>query len=146
MFCITRLFSKSAKKQVETLKNKGADLVILISHLGILSPEKNWRSYAVRDNVPGIDLIIDAHSHNVLPDFKQSEGKAVMTSAGISGQNLGIVYIKIQNVNKEINLRNLNFADFKDVPQNEKVDEIIKNETEKIKPILEKKSDTQIFI
>ncbi len=130
---------EAAKKQVEYLKSKGANLIILISHLGILSPEESWRSYAVRDNVPGIDLIVDAHSHNVLSDFEQADGKTIMTSAGISGQNLGIVDIKIRNGNKKIKPHSLNFGDFKDIPQNEKVDEIIKTETEKIKPILEQK-------
>lgn len=129
----------SAKKQVETLRNKGANFIILISHLGILSPESNWRSYAVRNNVDGIDLIIDSHSHNVLSDFEQYEGRAIITSAGISGQNLGIVDIKIKDGNKEIKPRNLSFSDFKNVSKNTEIEEIIRSETEKIKPILEQK-------
>ncbi len=130
---------EAAKKQVEFLKGKGADFIILISHLGILSPEESWSSYAVRDNVSGIDLIIDSHSHNVLADFNQSEGKAVITSAGIGGQNVGVIDITIKDKIKEIKPYNLDFHDFKDIPKNEKVEEIIKSETDKIKPVLEQK-------
>lgn len=126
-----------AKKQVETLKEKGADFIILISHLGILSEEESWWSYAVRDSVPEIDLIIDSHSHNVLDDFEQLDGKAVITSAGISGQNVGVVDIEIKDKIKKIKPYNLSFSDFKDIPKNKKIEKIIKSETDKIKPVLE---------
>ena len=119
------------------LKEKGADFIILISHLGILSEEESWWSYAVRDSVPEIDLIIDSHSHNVLDDFEQLDGKAVITSAGISGQNVGVVDIEIKDKIKKIKPYNLSFSDFKDIPKNKKIEKIIKSETDKIKPVLE---------
>lgn len=129
----------AAKKQVDILKGKGADFIILISHLGILSEEESWRSYAVRGSVPGIDLIIDSHSHNELDDFEQLDGKAIITSAGISGQNVGVVDVKIRDKTKEIKPYNLSFSDFKDVVKNRRIEEIIKSETDKIKPVLEQK-------
>lgn len=130
---------ESAENQVQILKGKGADLIILIAHLGIQTPNKDWQSYAVRDNVPGIDLIIDAHSHDNLGTIKQREDKALITSAGNYGQELGIVDIKIKDNVKEINPYNLSFSYFKDVKKSAKIEEIIKFETEKMKAILQKK-------
>ncbi|ADO76365.1 bifunctional metallophosphatase/5'-nucleotidase [Halanaerobium praevalens] len=55
---------KIAQKSVDQLKDK-VDVVIALSHLGI-SEGSDYTSKMVAENVDGIDLIIDGHSHNVV--------------------------------------------------------------------------------
>lgn len=86
----------TAKKIVAELLAKEVDAIVAVAHLGI-DKESIDTSYLVRDNVEGIDLIIDGHSHSTL-DKIDNEGKAVkIVSTGQYNDNLGIV--------------NLNFVD-----------------------------------
>lgn len=79
-----------AKKMVEELKAKDVDAIIALVHLGI-DKESVDTSYLLRDNVEGIDLIIDGHSHSKLETI-DNEGKDVkIVSTGEYNNNLGIV-------------------------------------------------------
>ena len=75
---------------VEELKAKDVDAIIALVHLGIDKETKDT-SYLVRDNVEGIDLIIDGHSHSTL-DTIDNEGKdIIIVSTGEYNNNLGMV-------------------------------------------------------
>ncbi|WP_372999421.1 5'-nucleotidase C-terminal domain-containing protein [Lutispora sp.] len=79
-----------AKKIVAELQEKEVDAIIALAHLGI-DKETVDTSYLVRDNVEGIDLIIDGHSHSTL-DTIDNEGKDTkIVSTGEYNNNLGIV-------------------------------------------------------
>lgn len=80
----------AAQKQVDELKTAGADIIILLSHLGVDSESAPNRSTDVIENVEGIHLLIDGHSHTV---FEKGEmiGDTLLVSTGSNGQNLGVV-------------------------------------------------------
>lgn len=85
-----------AKKMVEELKAKDVDAIIALVHLGI-DKESVDTSYLLRDNVEGIDLIIDGHSHSKLETI-DNEGKDVkIVSTGEYNNNLGIVNLTFEN-------------------------------------------------
>jgi len=87
---------EAAKKMVEELKAQGVNAIIALAHLGIDKESKDT-SYLVRENVEGIDLIIDGHSHSPL-DTIDNEGKAVkIVSTGEYSNNLGIVNLTFVN-------------------------------------------------
>ena len=125
-----------AKEQVKDLKNKGAELVILLCHLGIFENDKGHRSYDVRDNVEGIDLIIDGHSHSTLERIKQVDGKAIITSTGEYSKNLGVVKIKLDNGKKEITPSNVNFSQLESLEEDKEVSELINRIKKDQEPIL----------
>jgi 5'-nucleotidase/UDP-sugar diphosphatase len=81
---------EAARKQVEELKAAGADIVVLLSHLGSDDESAPNRSLDVLENVTGIDLLIDGHSHSL---FEKGEmvGDTLLVSAGEYGENLGVV-------------------------------------------------------
>jgi len=55
------------QKVIDTAKEQGiADVVVIVSHLGISNESKGRRSLDLYENVKGIDFIIDAHSHTVM--------------------------------------------------------------------------------
>lgn len=56
---------ETAKAEVEKLKNSGAQIIICLSHLGE-DKESTETSTLIAENVPGIDLIVDGHSHTEL--------------------------------------------------------------------------------
>lgn len=81
---------ETANKIVAELQEKEVDAIIALAHLGI-DKETVDTSYLVRDNVEGIDLIIDGHSHSTL-DTIDNEGKDTkIVSTGEYNNNLGIV-------------------------------------------------------
>lgn len=67
--------TETARRQVAQLRYH-ADVVILLSHLGVSADEKLSR------DVPGIDLIVGGHSHTLLETPRQSEGAAPVVQAG----------------------------------------------------------------
>lgn len=81
-----------AKKMVKELEGK-TDLIIAVAHLGI--HEGNDTSEKVAQNVKGIDLIVDGHSHSTLPQGKLVNDTLIVQT-GEYDKNLGIVDIMVK--------------------------------------------------
>jgi 5'-nucleotidase len=79
-----------AQEMSDALRSEGADIVVCLSHLGV-EDVGYGTSVDVRDQVEGLDLIIDGHSHTIYADITQADGKALIVSAGEYAQNLGCV-------------------------------------------------------
>lgn len=79
-----------AKAQVAALQEAGADIIVLLSHLGMDEESAPNRSVDVAEQVPGIHLLIDGHSHTLL-EQGQMVGETLVVSAGYHGKNLGVV-------------------------------------------------------
>ncbi len=133
---------KSAKEQVKLLKDKGANVIILLCHLGIDDESKGHQSYDVRDNVDGIDLIIDGHSHSTLDKIKQVEGKAIIASTGAYAENLGIVKVSYKDSKAEVKTSSVNFSEFEGIEKDKDVEnlvnEIKKNQDFSLKEVIGK--------
>ncbi len=87
----TEIF-KCGKKQVKALKNKKADIIIGITHLGMDDNLKadGHRSVDLYKKVSGIDMIIDGHSHDVMTEGPASEP---IQSTGTKFANIGVIVI-----------------------------------------------------
>ena len=77
---------ETAKEMVDTLHNKEkCDIVILVGHLGdVQETEIHETSLKVAEEVPGIDLIIDGHSHSYFAEPKVVNGTPI-----VSGEQWG---------------------------------------------------------
>ncbi len=77
---------------VDEVRQKGADIVIVISHLGIEEGSEPNRAYDLIANTDGIDAVIDGHSHSTVPcelvDNKIG-GKVVYTQTGTKLEHIG---------------------------------------------------------
>ena len=82
----------SAQLAVDSLKEQEADLVIGICHLGVdaESAANGYRSIDLYEKVPGIDFIIDGHSHTVMTSGENGEP---IQSTGCYFANVGVVVI-----------------------------------------------------
>jgi 2',3'-cyclic-nucleotide 2'-phosphodiesterase (5'-nucleotidase family) len=81
----------AARETVKTLRGQRADLVIALAHLGseaYCEPS----SIQLARNVPGIDLIVDGHSHSVL-NGGVKEGDTLIVSTGAYLSHLGRVEV-----------------------------------------------------
>jgi len=89
--------SKTAALMVKELQDK-TDMIIALSHLG-LDEASLYTSEKVALEVPGIDLIVDGHSHTVLPEGKKI-GNTLIVQTGEYDKNLGIVSVTLDANNK----------------------------------------------
>lgn len=89
---------ETAKAEVEKLKAEGADIVVCLSHLGI-NEESEETSTKIADNVDGIDVIIDGHSHTQL-DYGMVKKNTLIAQTGAHGYNLGEVTVLVDKDGK----------------------------------------------
>lgn len=80
------------QKTVNAARKAGADYVVALAHLGTDGITSQWTSTSVIGNTTGIDVMLDAHSHNTYADtiVKNKDGKAVIVSStGTKFANIG---------------------------------------------------------
>jgi 5'-nucleotidase len=85
---------ETAKEMVAELEDK-TDIIIALSHLG-LDQSSEYTSEKIANEVEGIDLIVDGHSHTSLSEGKLI-GNTLIVQTGEYDKNLGIVNIKYTN-------------------------------------------------
>ena len=85
-------FYASAQLAVDELKAQEVDLVIGLVHLGVdaESAANGYRSIDLYEKVPGIDFLIDGHSHTVMTSGENGEP---IQSTGTAFQNIGVIVI-----------------------------------------------------
>ncbi|HAH62402.1 MAG TPA: bifunctional metallophosphatase/5'-nucleotidase, partial [Treponema sp.] len=81
---------ETAKQMVELVRGKEhADIVIVCGHLGdVAETEDHETSVKLAENVPGIDLIVDGHSHSYFAEPKIVNGVPIVT-ANVYGKYVG---------------------------------------------------------
>ena len=83
---------QTARPIVEQLKKENCDIIIAIAHLGDnINTQSNWRSDALA-SIPEIDIIIDGHSHTLLPNGKNINNSLIV-QAGEFEKYIGIVEV-----------------------------------------------------
>ncbi|MDO4218753.1 MAG: bifunctional UDP-sugar hydrolase/5'-nucleotidase [Synergistaceae bacterium] len=89
-------FYESIQQAINSCRKAGAEMVILLTHLGTDENFAPYQSVDLVHNVTGADLVLDSHSHSVLPrrEEKDKSGKIVpITSTGCWLENVGHVTI-----------------------------------------------------
>ena len=82
------------QKQVDEVRTKGAQAVVLLSHNGMDVDLK------LASRVTGIDAILGGHTHDGVPlptAVKNAGGQTLVTNAGSNGKFLGVLDINVQN-------------------------------------------------
>ena len=83
-----------AKKMVEELEDK-VDVIIALAHIGLDAGSK-FTTDKIAENVEGIDIIVDGHSHDDLPEGKKVKD-TVIVSAFEHTKKIGIVEIELED-------------------------------------------------
>lgn len=124
---------KIAKKMVKKLSGK-VDMIVAVTHLGETG---EFNSHDFAKKVPGIDIIIDGHSHDFLNKGKMI-GNTLIAQTGASLKAVGLINLKVLNgriVFKKAELIYKN--DIKNLEEDVKIKEIMDNQLERIRPKLE---------
>ena len=78
-----------ARRLAAELRARGARLVVLLSHLGLETPEAVTDDRRIAADLQGVvDIIVGAHSHDLLPEGEWI-GNVLVTQAGAHGDHLG---------------------------------------------------------
>ena len=127
---ITGLKFASAKETVEKyipeLKEKGADLIFVLSHEGDMADER------LASSVTGIDLIVGGHSHTLMEEAKKVN-ETIIVQSGTQGEKVGYIQLAIDKQTKKIsafknNLIPVTDKDLKPDPEIEKIIASVVNE------------------
>lgn len=79
------------------LAHEIADYVVVLGHIGTVADgESGLTSTIICENIDGIDLFVDGHSHSVLSGDNYVNGTLIV-SAGEYMQNIGVVDILVKN-------------------------------------------------
>jgi len=92
---------KTAAKTAKYLKKKEkADIIILLSHAGIVKDEKTGaftgEDFKIAEKAPEIDIIIGAHTHSRTPQFLKA-GKTYIVQTGSYGAEMGKIELNFEN-------------------------------------------------
>lgn len=86
---------KVAQEEVDALKAEKVDMIVGLCHLGI-DMESTDTSKRVIENVKGIDLLIDGHSHTLLPEGEMV-GDTLLVQTGAMFANVGVVTLTFED-------------------------------------------------
>jgi 5'-nucleotidase / UDP-sugar diphosphatase len=84
-----------AKKMVAELQTQNVDAIIALTHLGT-DASSTETSIKVAENAPGIDLIVDGHSHTAKMEKNEYGQGTLIVSAGEYTENLGVVQLNFE--------------------------------------------------
>ncbi|WLR51437.1 5'-nucleotidase C-terminal domain-containing protein [Bacillus tianshenii] len=139
---------EAAQKMVKALNNQNVDLIVALTHLGI-DESSTDTSIKVAKGAPGIDLIVDGHSHSTLVEGLKGDNDTLIVSAGEYTKNLGVVDLTFNNqdelVSKSASL--ITKEEATDIQPNEKVANVIDNlKLEQEKVLAEVVGETQVML
>lgn len=125
-----------AQAMVKELKAQGVDMIIAVSHLGI-DESSTDTSIKVAKGAPGIDLIVDGHSHSTLVEGLMGENDTLIVSSGEYTKNLGVVELTFNGTELvDKNAKLITKEEAADVQPDAAVEKIINDIKESQKEIL----------
>jgi 2',3'-cyclic-nucleotide 2'-phosphodiesterase (5'-nucleotidase family) len=84
---------ETARRTARELRTGGAKLVVLLSHLGYRDPEETWDDLRLVPELQDeVDIVIGAHSHDLLPSGEWI-GRVLVAQAGSFGDHIGRIEI-----------------------------------------------------
>ncbi|MEO0080520.1 MAG: bifunctional UDP-sugar hydrolase/5'-nucleotidase [candidate division WOR-3 bacterium] len=86
-----------ARQEIERLRRQGADIIIALDHIGYTHDQR------LADSVPGIDVIIGAHSHTgVEPPFETPRYHTIIQQAYSKLSAIGLLDLEIDTATRRI--------------------------------------------
>lgn len=99
---------KELQEEVNNLKAKGINKIILVSHAGYAGEK------TIAQSVSGIDIILGGHSHDLIEGIKEGKNlfysptkePVIITQAGRDGNNFGILNVEYNNKGLVVQVQN----------------------------------------
>ncbi|MDQ0215156.1 2',3'-cyclic-nucleotide 2'-phosphodiesterase (5'-nucleotidase family) [Oikeobacillus pervagus] len=116
------------KTQVKSLATQ-ADIIIVLSHLGLYDDEK------IATEIPEVDIIIGAHTHHILHEGKEV-GQSLLCAAGKFGYFVGHIMLEVDSTQKQICQKKAILYDTNELPETSNEEGRIQQFYEKGKDLL----------
>lgn len=123
----------AAEKMVKELKDQGVDMIIALAHLGL---EGEYTSTLVANEVDGIHLIVDGHSHHFLEEGLWVRDTLIVQAEEYT-KNLGVVFANFSDDEVSLEAHLVTKEEAADVPEDELVLSLLDAAREEILPILQ---------
>ena len=137
---------ETAKKQVEKLDEQGADVIIALTHMGVIEDSAGCTSRQLAKAVADteLDAIIDGHSHSVVDEVVDG---IVIGQTGTGGADVGRMEITVdENGEVSIDETLLSRAFFENIEPDAataaKIDEINSKQSEMLAKVIGKTENT----
>lgn len=117
---------ETAKQQVEELSAAGADVIVALVHMGVLSDSVATTSRALAQAMKDteLDAIIDGHSHTVVNEVVEGTN-ITLAQTGTGSANIGRMEITLTDTGVSIEEQLLSAADLSDVTPDPAVTAVI---------------------
>ena len=115
--------------QLPKLHRDGADLIVVLSHLGLGGDKQ------LATEVSGIDVIVGGHSHNRM-EHAERVGDTLIVQAGAHGSDLGRLDLTIQDGKLAAHKHTLTILDHATIPADTATDRLIAEITKPHRPAL----------
>lgn len=134
-----------AKQQVEILKNENVDLIVCLSHIGV-DDSSEITSVDVAQQINGIDVILDGHSHSVM---NEKVNDTLIQQIGTGSKNVGKLEIEIVNGKIDINYDILSAKKIGEVYKaDQEITDLYNKLSEDKRPLLERvigRTDSKLY-
>lgn len=110
---------ETAKDTVEILKDQGCDLIVALTHIGDSANGVLLRSDAIAQGVPGIDVIVDGHTHDI---ENREVNETLIVQTGCYSSAVGLVEITLKK--NEIEMNQAEGADLQTTEEDEGLEQI----------------------
>ena len=91
---------ETANKVAAQLKEKGVNVIVILSHIGFEEPGNVPDDIKLAEQSENIDVIIGGHTHTLLPVAKKVKNKLgkdfIIGQTGKSGLNVGIIELTVE--------------------------------------------------
>lgn len=127
----------SARKTINKLKSEDVNYIIALTHLGSAETE-GYASINLANNVDGIDLILDGHSHVVNEGTIYND--TLLVASGYYTKSIGVIKLKIYNnevIDERVNM--MNAVVYEDIEPDEEVENIVEGYKAEYKKMLDNK-------
>ena len=91
-----KTFYQMVQQTVDDARAKGADYVVLLSHVGETTQSMGFNSHLLVNNTRGIDVVLDGHSHEIFENAKATnlDGQEItVTQTGTQFERIGKLLI-----------------------------------------------------
>ena len=92
-------FYENAQTYIDEVRARGADYVVILSHMGDMDRGEHPSSISLITRTTGVDVVLDGHDHRVIADtiIHNKNGLPVLlTSTGSKMENIGVLTLSTE--------------------------------------------------
>ncbi len=127
-----RDMAEAARTYISELREQDVDIVIALGHVGF---GRNYPSTEVAEQAPGIDLFVDGHSHDRLPEGELHHG-TLFVQAYEYAKDIGVVYLELEDNRPQFKARLISAREVGDLEPDSQVEEMLEEFRDEVRALM----------